>query len=36
MDNARTFDLDSIFGHVASPEVHVDKARKRIVMYFHA
>ncbi len=24
-----------IFGHIASPDVHVDEERKRIVMYFH-
>ena len=25
-----------IFGHIASPDVHVDGVRKRIAMYFHA
>ena len=28
-------DGDYLFAHVASPDVHIDEAKQRLVMYYH-
>ncbi len=32
---ARTLASDAVTPHIASPDVHVDEAERRVVMYFH-